>query len=237
MSHITPSILAVKPIPLKCFNTVTPPPLPPPPNPAEMGSTTDVLFNLYCRLRDAGQPVSLKLWSTEGQQFFNFSLLPSSNLEPQRQWQINNPHKPLKYKSPCRRRRDLNRLEQRRAQGAGYQVQGAGDHVQGAGDQVRGAGDQVHISSHIVYNIQHKHSPNQKHNKQTNQIKLKKLKKSKKSIKSNKNKLIKQNKTTNNKQTNKQTNKQQTTNRNKKIWNEKTDVSYSEKRFGFWCCI
>ena len=108
-----------------------------------MGSTTDVLFNLYCRLRDAGQPVSLKLWSTEGQQFFNFSLLPSSNLEPQRQWQSNNPHKPLKYKSPCRRRRDLNRLEQRRAQGAGYQVQGAGDHVQGAGDQVRGAGDQV----------------------------------------------------------------------------------------------
>ena len=90
---------------------------------------------------DAGQPVSLNLWSTEGQQFFNFSQLPSSDLEPQhRHWQSNNQHKPLKYKSPCRCHCDLKRLEQLQAQGAGDQVQGAGDQVQGAAQLRQGAG-------------------------------------------------------------------------------------------------
>ena len=104
-----------------------------------MESTTDVLYNLYCRLRGVGRPVSLRLWSTEGQQCFNLSLHPSSNTESRRQ----KPNKPLQYKSPCRRRRDLKRSEQRRAQRAGDQVQAAGDQVQRAGDQVQGAGDQV----------------------------------------------------------------------------------------------
>ena len=34
----------------------------------------------------------------KGQQYFNFSLLSSSNSDPQRQWQSNKPHKPLNYK-------------------------------------------------------------------------------------------------------------------------------------------
>ena len=57
--------------------------------------------------------------------------------------QNNKPNKPLEYKSPSRRRCDLKRFEQRRAQGARDQVQRAGDQVKGAGDQVQGAGDQV----------------------------------------------------------------------------------------------
>ena len=35
-----------------------------------------VLGDLYCGLRDAGQPVSLRLWSTEGQQFSKSSTSP-----------------------------------------------------------------------------------------------------------------------------------------------------------------
>ena len=89
----------------------------------------------------AVQPVSLRFWSTQGQQYFIFSLTPSSNSEPQQQWQSNKPQKPLKYKSPCCR--DWKRLEQQWVQGAGEQVQGIGDQVKWAGHQVQGAGRQA----------------------------------------------------------------------------------------------
>ena len=95
-----------------------------------MRSNADQLYDLYCRCRNEGKPVSLKIWSTTEGEFFNLSNLPSSTSEPQRHWQSNKPLKPVKYKSPCRRRRDLKRWEQRQAtQGAGHPVQGVGHSV------------------------------------------------------------------------------------------------------------
>ena len=104
-------------------------------------------FNWYIEREGGGLPVSLQLWSTQDSgQHCKISCPPIQHLRPPSQL---GKHKPGNHKTPCRRRRDLKRMEQRQqgggnqVQGAGYQVQGAGDQVQGAGDQVEGAGDQV----------------------------------------------------------------------------------------------
>ena len=98
------------------------------------------LYNCYL---ERGLPVTLQLWSTQdGGQHFKISCPPIQHLRPPTQ--PISQHKPVNHKTPCRRRRDLKRMEQgRRAQGVGNQVNGAGDQVEGAGDQVEGAGDQV----------------------------------------------------------------------------------------------
>ena len=103
-----------------------------------MESTTAVLYNLYCRLRDAGQPLRLVNRGTAGTNSpYIRRLTPSLGARTTNRTNLS------QYKSPCRRRHDLKRSEQRRAQRAGDQVQGAGGQVQGAGDLVHGVGYQV----------------------------------------------------------------------------------------------
>ena len=109
-------------------------------NECEFGGQVLSLYHCYI---ERGYPVALQLWSTQdGGQHCKFSCPPIQHLRPPTQ--LIKPLKPVRHKTPCRRRRDLKRMEQRRrAQGGGDQVHGAGDQVQGAGDQVQGTGDQV----------------------------------------------------------------------------------------------
>ena len=67
----------------------------------------------------------------------NFSNLSSKTIQPQRHWQGTNAKKPAKYNGPCRRRRDLRRWMQRRADG--HLAQGAGNPLQGAENPAQGA--------------------------------------------------------------------------------------------------
>jgi len=111
----------------------------------DFGGQALSLYNWYIE-REGGLPVSLQLWSTQDRgQHCKISCPPIQYLRPPTQ--LIRQHKPGNHKTPCRRRRDLKRMEQRRlVHGGEDQVHGARDQVQGAGDQVHGAGDQVQVA-------------------------------------------------------------------------------------------
>ena len=85
----------------------------------DFGGQALSLYNYYL---ERGLTVTLQLWSTQdGGQHCKISCPPIQHLcpptQPIRQ------HKLVNHKSPCRRRRDLKRMEQRRrAQGVGNKL-------------------------------------------------------------------------------------------------------------------
>ena len=73
----------------------------------EFGGQALSLYNWYI---ERGLPVSLQMWSTQdGGQHCKISWPPIQHFRPPTQ--LISQHKPVNHKTPCRRRRDLKRME------------------------------------------------------------------------------------------------------------------------------